>query len=150
MALSSGSFDEAHRHFTAATKLDPHNSVVSCKLSVISRRNARAREIQRHATRRERPSNFVRVFFPFFYISHRESSCRPILNAKFTRKVSFLALQILLSIMSNDHFWLSDNMWVVWAFQWSSVVSNFSRKTHENLWLSKERKVRYLKTFIWE
>lgn len=89
MALSSGSFDEAHRHFTAATKLDPHNSVVSCKLSVISRRNARAREIQRHATRRERPSNFVRVFFPFFYISHRESSCRPILNAKFTRKVSF-------------------------------------------------------------
>ena len=89
MALSSGSFDEAHRHFTAATKLDPHNSVVSCKLSVISRRNARAREIQRHATRTERPSNFVRVYFPFFYISHRESSCRPIFNAKFTRKVSF-------------------------------------------------------------
>ena len=29
MALSSGSFDEAHRHFVAATKLDPYNSVAS-------------------------------------------------------------------------------------------------------------------------
>ena len=36
LALSAGSFDEAHRHFVAATKLDPYNSVVgamavSCK-----------------------------------------------------------------------------------------------------------------------
>lgn len=29
LALSAGSFDEAHRHFVAATKLDPYNSVVS-------------------------------------------------------------------------------------------------------------------------
>ena len=29
MALSAGLFDEAHRHFIASTKLDPHNSVVS-------------------------------------------------------------------------------------------------------------------------
>ena len=29
LALSAGSFDEAHRHFIAATKLDPYNSVVS-------------------------------------------------------------------------------------------------------------------------
>lgn len=28
LALSAGSFDEAHRHFVAATKLDPYNSVV--------------------------------------------------------------------------------------------------------------------------
>ena len=31
MALSAGSFDEAHRHFIAATKLDPYNSVASAK-----------------------------------------------------------------------------------------------------------------------
>ena len=29
LALSAGLFDEAHRHFIASTKLDPHNSVVS-------------------------------------------------------------------------------------------------------------------------
>ncbi|XP_015754909.1 PREDICTED: trafficking protein particle complex subunit 12-like [Acropora digitifera] len=34
MALSSGSFDEAHRHFTAATKLDPHNSVAVNNVAV--------------------------------------------------------------------------------------------------------------------
>ena len=31
LALSAGSFDEAHRHFVAATKLDPYNSVVRPK-----------------------------------------------------------------------------------------------------------------------
>ena len=29
LALSAGSYDEAHRHFIAATKLDPYSSVVS-------------------------------------------------------------------------------------------------------------------------
>lgn len=34
MALSSGSFDEAHRHFVAATKLDPYNSVAVNNVAV--------------------------------------------------------------------------------------------------------------------
>lgn len=34
MALSAGSFDEAHRHFIAATKLDPYNSVAVNNVAV--------------------------------------------------------------------------------------------------------------------
>jgi len=34
LALSAGSFDEAHRHFVAATKLDPYNSVAVNNVAV--------------------------------------------------------------------------------------------------------------------